>query len=321
MCALLAAEGIAACSYHAGLPAEVREASQRRFMAGEVDVVVATNAFGMGVDKADIRSVWHWALPTSVEAYYQEAGRAGRDGLPARAVLLAMRGDLGRLIQFIKSSELTVADVRAALGRLTGGAEPMLIDPREQGDRERIALAVAERAGTVSLAPASGGRMAVRFVAPLDEARAARLCRQAIDRRWDAYHAVKRFADTPDVCRRRQLLDHFGDDEPGRPAGRCCDVCDPSDWLTVVEHRPGRRAGQPAVSLPPVDEAQLSELKAWRLARAEGKPAYTVATNAVLAEVLARRPSSREQLLEIHGVGPTFVAKHGEDLLSTLTTI
>src|SRR3954470_24118564 len=79
--------------YHAGLTREERTAAQERFMSGEADVVVATNAFGMGVDKADIRSVVHFNMPGTLEAYYQEAGRAGRDGGAARCVLLFAFGD------------------------------------------------------------------------------------------------------------------------------------------------------------------------------------------------------------------------------------
>lgn len=99
----LAGDGWKVGTYHAGLDAEAREDTHRRFSAGELEIVVATNAFGMGIDRADVRAVIHLAPPGSIEAYYQEVGRAGRDGADAFALMLLSSADLPRRRHLIES--------------------------------------------------------------------------------------------------------------------------------------------------------------------------------------------------------------------------
>jgi ATP-dependent DNA helicase RecQ len=331
-------QGIETVAYHAGMSPQARRASQTAFMDGRAEVVVATNAFGMGVDKADVRTVAHWALPTSLEAYYQEAGRGGRDGRPARALLLASRMDLGRLIRFITERDMSVEDVKGYVATLRrrGGGGVVAIGHGELGERERVLLSIAERAGAAELEP--GGRDGLLVtVTGRGSPRAAYLAiKAAKDRGWDSYRSIERFITGAETCRRRQILDHFGDEEEGMPSGRCCDVCDPDTALqeaarvTIALRHPSPRP-RPVGMAPEepgseverrpggdVEGGDFEKLRTWRWERAEGKPAFTVAANAVLEEVLRRRPASVEELIEIRGIGPAFCEKHGESLMAAL---
>jgi ATP-dependent DNA helicase RecQ len=359
---LVSGAGIATVAYHAGMSPEARRRSQEAFMNDDAEVVVATNAFGMGVDKAGVRTVAHWAVPTSLEAYYQEAGRGGRDGLPARALLLGARMDLGRLIRFNTQRTTTVADVKnyvASLRRRADDEGVATIGHGELDERDRMLLSIAERAGAVELSPGGVRGLLARPTGQGSPRKAWAAIKAAKDRGWESYRSIERYMSGASQCRRRQILDHFGDPSPIAPTGRCCDVCDPDPALerelSAAAAAPPRRrsssrtprtradvggassiaarrkgAGNPAdspldlrppTSGEPVDEDEFERLRRWRYARAEGKPAFTVAANTVLEEILRRRPSNAEALLAIRGIGPAFCVKHGDSLLEELSEL
>ncbi len=233
--ALISDSGIATVAYHAGMSPDARRASQEAFMADSAEVVVATNAFGMGVNKADVRTVAHWALPTSLEAYYQEAGRGGRDGGPARALLLAARMDLGRLIRFNTQRTSTVDDVKAYVASLRRRCAPdggmVTIGHGELDERDRMLLSIAERAGAVALSPGGASGLLARPTGEGSPRKAWAAIQAAKNRGWESYRSIERYMSGSALCRRRQILDHFGDRTPGAPCGRCCDVCDPDPEL------------------------------------------------------------------------------------------
>jgi len=250
--------GVEAIAYHAGLPRDERATAQRRFMAGEAPVVVATNAFGMGVDKADVRTVCHESVPSSVEAYYQEAGRAGRDGKPARCLLFATGRDKGLHVFFIERSTVGDDELKAVARAIVGSAQAAPPPPGAAagsaasaaaaplprydvafaqlaalaGDEEKVRSIVGHlaRAGVVQPSPSAPDRVAGRFAGDWD-GRALARCRTAAQEgtraRWRQYRAVWAWVEGSQ-CRREGILRHFGDRSTPAPEGPCCDVCDPA---------------------------------------------------------------------------------------------
>ena len=232
---------LAAIHYHAGLEPAERSAAQEAFIEGRVQTVVATTAFGMGIDKPDIRLVALYNYPESLESYVQMVGRAGRDGRASDTLLLASRSDATQLRRFAQSDIPTVADLRAVYARLRGRAEAL---PEELGDEPdpRVLVGMLEQAGLVRRGFDAGRAMQIEvFEPPADSAERidallARYEREALARA----DRLVRFAESR-ACRHRQVAEHFGETLP--EACGMCDVCSP---LAA----PAAEAERPAAPLP-----------------------------------------------------------------------
>jgi ATP-dependent DNA helicase RecQ len=235
----LAAEGLRTEAYHAGRSAGDRERIHEQFLNDALDVVVATTAFGMGIDKPNVRFVAHADIPESLDAYYQEIGRAGRDGQPAAAVLHYRAEDLG-LRKFFSTSSPDPERLLAVLKVLkaAGGPTPKSSLAELAGFPVRRVTGLVnqlEEAGAVTTGK-RGIRLASKAKLPALVERAVELAeaRQRVEQ--SRLTMMRAYAET-DGCRRQFLLGYFGEDLP-EPCGNCDGCAD----AAVRDVQPGDKA-------------------------------------------------------------------------------
>jgi ATP-dependent DNA helicase RecQ len=222
----LAKRGVRSAAYHAGLPDADRTAVHEAFLAGEVDVVVATTAFGMGIDKHDVRFVIHTGIADSLDSYYQEIGRAGRDGEPAKAVLFHGPSDFG-LRRFLSASAPEEDDLTRVYDMVRAAASPVLrqeIAKQTGLSRNEVSRCCSLLEQANALRFDSRNRVRPTSSITTGEAVAEAIALAETRRRVEQsrLEMMREYGETLG-CRRQFLLAYFGQDLP-HPCGHC-DTC------------------------------------------------------------------------------------------------
>ena len=321
--------GIDAAGYHAGMADDERTAVQERFVRGEAPIIAATNAFGMGVDKPDIRFVAHFDVPRSLEAYYQEIGRAGRDGEPSHALLLFNFADVMMQRRMIEagrpSRDLVERAWEAARGLLQGSLQDLARNSGVSAADLSGAVRLLESAGHLERGLARDGRffVATPSVTPDDLAVDFELLELRVARERQMLDRLVRFADTRG-CRRQNLLRYFGDAD----APRGCEACEsckgsraPDAEEVAATPAARKRKGNEAEGAAddaPYDAEVFEKLRALRteLARETRVPPYVVFHDATLRELARALPQDERGFLAVKGAGPSRWQRYGERVVA-----